>query len=136
MNQLVEEAVWQKRYEQINQFEALLADNGTRIVKFYLHISKDEQKQRFQERLDNPDKHWKFAKGDLKVREQWDDYIQAYEDLLTRCNTPHAPWYIIPANRKWYRDLVITQILVDTLEDMNPQYPAPEPGLDEVVIPD
>lgn len=136
VNQLVEEAVWQKRYDQINQFEALLAENGTRIVKFYLHISKDEQKQRFQERLDNPDKHWKFAKGDLKVREQWDDYMQAYEDVLTRCNTPHAPWYIIPANRKWYRDLVITQILVDTLEDMNPQYPAPEPGLGEVVIPD
>ncbi len=136
VNELVKEAIWQKRYDQINQFEHMLSENGVRIVKFYLHISKDEQKERFQERLDNPEKNWKFSTGDLKVREQWSDYLDAYEDVLTKCNTKYAPWYIIPANRKWYRDLVISRILVETLEDMNPQYPPPEPGLDTVVIPD
>lgn len=136
VNELVSRDVWQKRYDHINHFEQLLADSGTRILKFYLHISKDEQKERFQDRLDKPDKHWKFSKGDLPVRERWNDYMAAYEDVLTRCNTDDAPWYIVPANRKWYRNLAIMWTIVNTLENMNLAYPPPEEGLDEVVIPD
>jgi PPK2 family polyphosphate:nucleotide phosphotransferase len=136
VNSLVGSDIWKKRYDQINHFERMLAENGTRILKFFLHISKDEQKERFQERLDNPDKHWKFSTGDLAVRRQWDDYMEAYEAVLTRCNTDYAPWHIVPANRKWYRNLVITQTIVETLQTMNPQYPQPEAGLDQIVIPD
>lgn len=136
VNNLVARKVWEKRYDHINNFERLLADNGTRILKFYLHISKDEQKKRLQSRLDNPDKNWKFSIADLPVREQWDDYMAAYEAALTRCNTDFAPWYIVPANRKWYRDLFITRVIVATLEDMKPTFPPPEPGLDKVIIPD
>lgn len=136
VNELVPQSVWEKRYDHINNFEQLLADNGTKIIKFFLYISREEQKERFQARLDEPDKHWKFSKGDLVVRDQWDDYIQAYESVLSRCNTPQAPWHIVPANRKWYRNLVVTQTIVNTLEAMNPQYPPPEEGLDTIVIPD
>lgn len=136
VNKLVSERVWSKRFDHINNFERLLADNGTRILKFFLHINKDEQKERFQARLDNPDKNWKFSIGDLPVREKWDDYMSAYEDVLTKCNTPYAPWHIVPANRKWYRNLVISQTIINTLEDMSLAYPAPESGLDRVVIPD
>lgn len=136
VNELVPQSVWEKRYDHINNFEQLLADNGTKIIKFFLYISREEQKERFQARLDEPDKHWKFSKGDLVVRDQWDDYIQAYESVLSRCNTPQAPWHIVPANRKWYRNLVVTQTIVNALEAMNPQYPPPEEGLDTIVIPD
>lgn len=136
VNQLVPESIWKARYDHINHFERLLADNGTRILKFYLHISKDEQKERLQERLDTPEKRWKFSSGDLPVRERWDEYMKAYEDLLTHCNTEYAPWTIVPANRKWYRDLVITTKIVETLTHMNPKYPEAEPGLDKIVIPD
>ncbi len=136
VNKLVNEETWHKRYDHINHFEWLLADSGTRILKFFLHISKAEQKERLQERLDLPEKHWKFSKGDLPVREQWDDYMQAYEDAITRCNTDYAPWHIIPANRKWYRNLVITRTIVQALEEMNPQFPPSEPDLEHVVIPD
>src|SRR5690606_14856235 len=110
-------------YDHINAFERLLFDSGTRILKFYLHISKDEQKKRLQARLDNPEKHWKFDVNDLAVRQQWDAYMRAYEDALTRCNTDYAPWYIVPANKKWYRDLVVTRTIVETLEDMKLAYP-------------
>jgi len=136
VNNLVPRKIWEKRYDHINNFERLLADNGTRIVKFFLHISKDKQKKRLQARLDNPDKNWKFSTGDLPVREQWDDYMAAYEAALTRCNTDYAPWYVVPANRKWYRDLFITRVIAETLEDMKPVFPPPEVGLDKVVIPD
>lgn len=136
VNNLVPPEVWQKRYEHINAFEKLLADSGTRIIKFYLHISKDEQKKRLQDRLDTPEKQWKFSLGDLPVRERWDDYMTAYEDAITKCNTEHAPWHIIPANNKWYRDWLIANVIVETLESMNPQYPPPEAGLDQVIIPD
>ncbi len=136
VNDLAPRAVWQARYEHINDFERLLTDNGTRILKFFLHISKGEQKERFRERLDRPEKHWKFSRGDLSVREQWDAYMQAYEDVLTCCNTHHAPWHIVPANRKWYRDLVITRAIVAALEAMNPQFPSAESNLEKVVIPD
>lgn len=135
VNNLVPQDVWQKRYDHINNFERLLVDSGTRILKFFLYISKDEQRERFQERLDRPDKNWKFSMGDLPVREQWDEYMAAYEDMLTRCNTNYSPWYIIPANRKWYRDLVVTRAIVEALDDMQLAYPPPEPGLENVVIP-
>lgn len=133
---LAPEAVWQRRYDHINAFERLLADSGVTILKFFLHISKDEQKERFQDRLDRPDKHWKFSHGDLDVRAKWDQYMAAYEDAITRCNTPYAPWYIVPADKKWYRNMVISNTIVKALEDLDLQYPQPEPGLDKVVIPD
>lgn len=136
VNNLVPADIWQKRYDHINNFERLLADNGTRIIKFYLHISREEQKERLLARLNEPEKHWKFSKGDLPVREQWDDYMDAYQELLTRCNTSYARWHIIPANRKWYRNLVVSRVIVETLESMNPNFPPPEEGLDQVVIPD
>ncbi|MBC7871562.1 MAG: polyphosphate kinase 2 family protein, partial [Chitinophagaceae bacterium] len=118
VNNLAPEKVWKKRYEHINDFEQVLAENGTRILKFFLHISKAEQKERLQARLDDPEKRWKFSMGDLPVREQWDDYMKAYETLLTKCNTSYAPWHIVPANKKWYRNLIVTETIVKTLEDM------------------
>lgn len=136
VNQLVSEKVWRARYEQINQFEQILAANGTKILKFYLHISRAEQKKRLQARLDDPAKQWKFNVGDLKVREQWDEYMKAYEDVFTECNTPYAPWHIVPANKKWYRNLVITRAVVEALESMNLEYPKPSADLSSVVIPD
>ncbi len=136
VKQLVPEAVWCQRYDAINDFERMLTANGTRVIKFYLHISRDEQKRRLQARLDNPDKRWKFAIGDLDDRRRWDDYQRAFEDAITRCSTPDAPWYVIPANHKWYRNLAVARIIADTLEEMNPQFPPPEEGLDEIVIED
>ena len=112
----------------------MLAENGTTILKFYLHIDKDEQKKRLQARLDNPHKHWKFRLSDLKDRKLWDDYMQAYEDALSKTSTRDAPWYIVPANHKWYRDLLISTILVNTLEGLNMKYPEPEVNLDGIVI--
>jgi PPK2 family polyphosphate:nucleotide phosphotransferase len=128
--------VWQKRYEQINHFERLLAETGTTILKFFLFISKEEQKQRFEERLADPHKNWKFSMGDVEERAYWGDYMQAYEDALSRCSKPWAPWYVIPADRKWYRNLAISQIIVETLEGLDMRYPPPLPNADEVVIPD
>jgi len=136
VNELIPAKAVEKRYDDINNFERLLADSGTRILKFYLHISKDEQKQRFQERLDRPEKWWKFAVGDLATRKKWDDYMEAYETVLTRCNTDYAPWYIVPANHKWYRDLVVTRAIVETLEDMKVDYPKPKEDLSGIKIPD
>ncbi len=134
--QLVPKKVWEQRYEMINQFEEILARSGTRIIKFYLHISKDEQKERLQARLDQPDKRWKFSIGDLDDRARWDDYQRAFEDAINRCSTDYAPWYVIPANHKWARDVIVARAVLKTLEDMNPRFPPEEPGLDEVVIPD
>ena len=131
---LVEEAVWSRRYDHINDFERMLADEGTTILKFYLHISKDEQRERLQARLDEPEKNWKFNTGDLDHRRRWDDYMEAFETVLSRTSTAHAPWYIVPANRKWYRDLVMVETIVDTLEGLQMRYPEPEPGLEELVI--
>jgi PPK2 family polyphosphate:nucleotide phosphotransferase len=117
------EATIEQRYEQINAFEKILAENGTTILKFMLHISKDEQKKRLQERLDNPKKNWKFNAGDLDDRKHWDDYQEAYETMLHRCSTPWAPWHVIPADRKWIRNAAIASIVKTTLEEMNPRYP-------------
>jgi PPK2 family polyphosphate:nucleotide phosphotransferase len=126
--------VWRERFDQINEFEHTLAENGTKILKFYLHIDKDEQKERLQARLDDPTKHWKFRLGDLEERKLWGDYMQAFEDVLSKTSTEYAPWYIVPANRKWFRDLVISSVLVDTLEGLKMKYPESEENLDGVVI--
>lgn len=134
VHDLVPPARWEKRYEHINNFEKLLADEGTTIIKFFLHISKDEQKERLEERLADPEKHWKFAKGDLAERERWDDYQEAFEAALSRTSTEYAPWYIIPADRKWYRNLVISQVVIDSLNGLDMAYPAAEDDLDDVVV--
>ncbi len=134
VHEIVEESRWRKRYEHIRNFEQMLADEGTTIVKIYLHISKDEQRERLQARVDNPDKHWKFEFGDLKERLRWDDYQQAFEEMLVETSTDAAPWYVIPANRKWYRNIVISQLLVNTLEDLAGDEFEPNPELEGVVV--
>jgi len=136
VKEFVPEVVWRERYQLINDFERLLWLNGTKILKFYLHISKEEQKERLQARLDDPTKHWKFNSADLTERQLWDQYEVAFEDALSFCSTPYAPWYVIPANKKWYRNVVISRIIADTLEAMNPQFPLSLPDLKDVVIPD
>ncbi len=123
---LAPEDRWRRRFDHINAFERLLVDEGTVILKFFLHISKDEQKARLQARLDDPEKHWKFRIGDLDERKRWDDYMAAYAEAIARTSTPHAPWFVIPSDRKWYRDLVIGRIIVDTLEGLDMRYPPPE----------
>jgi PPK2 family polyphosphate:nucleotide phosphotransferase len=125
---------WEKRYRHIVEFERLLADEGTTILKFFLHISRDEQRQRLQDRIDNPEKHWKFDPGDLEQRRRWDDYQKAFEDMLSRTSTAHAPWYIVPSNHKWYRDLVVSTVLVRTLEGLDLRYPEPETDLTGLVV--
>ena len=134
VHNMVPRKVWKDRYDQINEFERILVENGTTILKFYLHIDIDEQKKRLQARLDDPTKHWKFHRADLEERKHWPDYMQAYEDMLSKTCTDNAPWYIVPANRKWFRDLVISSVLVETLEGLKMKYPEPEENLDEVVI--
>lgn len=134
VHDIVPETVWRPRYEQINNFEKMLADSGTQILKFYLHISKKEQKERFQARLDDPNKHWKFAVDDLGKRKHWDAYMGAFEEMLAKCSTPWAPWHAIPADQKWYRNLTITRTIVDTIRKMNPLYPSPEADLSEITV--
>jgi PPK2 family polyphosphate:nucleotide phosphotransferase len=134
VRKLAPEAEWRTRYERINEFEELLVEGGVTILKFFLHISKDEQRQRLQARLDDDGKRWKFRLGDLDERKLWDDYQRAYEDTLTKCNTKHAPWHVVPADRKWYRNLVVSQTIRETLEQMDPKFPPPEPGLEGIVI--
>ncbi|MFI5254989.1 MAG: polyphosphate kinase 2 family protein [Candidatus Limnocylindrales bacterium] len=125
VHELVPKAVWSKRYAQINAFEAELAASGTTIVKFFLHISKDEQRRRFQARYDDPTKRWKFKVGDLEERKRWDDYMAAYEDLLDKTSTAAAPWYVIPGERNWFRNLAVADILGDVLDGLDPRYPEP-----------
>ncbi len=122
---LVPRSVWSKRYDHINAFEKNLADAGTVIMKFYLHISKDEQHERLQARLDDPARRWKFNPGDLEERARWDEYMAAFEDALSRCSTPWAPWYVVPANKKWYRNIVVGTVIVETLEALRMRPPRP-----------
>jgi len=133
VHELAPEKVWRPRYDAINDFEANLAAAGTRIVKLYLHISRDEQAERFQARLDDPSKRWKFRTGDLDERARWDDYIAAFEEAIGRTSTGHAPWYVVPADRKWYRNWAVSRILIEALKEMDPQYP-PAADLTGVVI--
>ena len=126
VHNLVPEEVWSGRYDHINWFERTLADEGTTILKFFLHIDLDEQKRRFQARLDEPRKHWKFNPGDLEERKLWNDYMQAYEEAIGRTSTEWAPWYIVPANRKWYRNLVVATVITETLNGLDMKYPEPD----------
>ncbi|GMQ93163.1 MAG: polyphosphate kinase 2 family protein [Acidimicrobiia bacterium] len=123
VNELVPTDVWSRRYEHIRGFETMLADEGTAIVKIMLHISKDEQKERLQERLDDPTKNYKFEPNDLLSRAKWDEYMAAYEDAISETSTDNAPWYVVPSDRKWYRNLVIAQILIDAIKGMDLSYP-------------
>lgn len=124
VHKLVPDNVWKARYELINQFESLLIHANTTIIKFFLHISKKEQKQRLQERLDDPAKNWKFDREDLVKRAVWDEYRKAFEDMLEKCSSKEAPWYVIPADQNWYRDYAVCSIITQALKDMNPQFPA------------
>ncbi|MGE0481575.1 MAG: polyphosphate kinase 2 family protein [Phycisphaerae bacterium] len=129
------EAVWRERYEHVNAFERLLHDEGTTVRKFYLHISKDYQRGRLQKRLDNPKKHWKFDAADLTERARWDEYMKAYESVLEKCSSKHAPWFVIPAEKRWYRDWLVTSILVETLEALKMKYPEPNFDPRTITIP-
>lgn len=117
------EKVWKQRIKHIIDFERMMAEEGTTIIKVYLHISKDEQKERLQARLDNEHKHWKFNPDDLKDRERWDDFMHAYEDVLAQTSTEHAPWFVVPANRKWYRNLCVARIVLDTMKSLHMEFP-------------
>lgn len=131
---LVPKKVWSKRYEQINSFEKLLSDEGVTILKFFLHISPDEQKQRLQERLRDPHKNWKFNPQDLEERKRWDEYQEAYEDALEKCSTDHAPWIAVPADHKWFRNWVISDTIVRTLEKLDLQYPKAIEGIEKYKV--
>ena len=129
---IVPKSVWSKRYDLINEFERNLAEAGTRILKFYLHISPEQQLERFKKRLDNPDKHWKLNPGDYAARAKWNDYREAYEDAFTNCSTKHAPWFVIPADHKWYRDASVASIVLETMKKMDPKMPKADVDLDEI----
>lgn len=129
---LAPRGVWSRRYDEINDFEQMLNENGVKVLKFFLHISKEEQKERFEERLKDPSKQWKLAEADLEDRERWGEYVKAYEEALSRCSTAGAPWFIIPANRKWFRNLAISSIVAETLEGMKLKFPKPSFDLSQV----
>jgi PPK2 family polyphosphate:nucleotide phosphotransferase len=134
VHNLVPPQQWLRRYEHICAFEKMLTDEGATIIKVFLHISKDEQKARLEARLQDPRKTWKFEHGDVEERKRWDDYLEAYEAALTQTSTDYAPWYIVPSNRKWLRNLLVAQILVDTLEGLDMSFPDPPEGLENIVI--
>jgi len=125
VHRLVPKKIWKRRYEEINQFEKVLSENGVTILKFFLHISKKEQKKRFDERVADPTKNWKLSTADFAERKYWDDYVAAYEEALSRCSTEHAPWFVIPANHKWFRNAAVSRILVETLESFDMKFPKP-----------
>jgi PPK2 family polyphosphate:nucleotide phosphotransferase len=132
VHDLVSKDVWKQRYDQINDFERYLEENNVIIRKFYLHISKKEQEERILKRLLDPKKNWKFSAADLKERDHWGDYMEAFEDLLSRCSTKYAPWYIIPSDKKWYRNIAVARILVETLEELNMKWPEPSPDVKDL----
>lgn len=134
VHDLVPAERWLKRFDQINAFERMLADEGTIVLKFYLNIDLEEQKARLQARLDDPAKHWKFNVGDLKERKRWSEYMTAYEDVLGKTSSEWAPWYIVPSNRKWYRNLVVSSVIIRALESLQMSYPEPKESLEGIVI--
>ena len=134
VHNLVPEEIWSRRYEHIKAFEKTLIDEGTTILKFYLHINQEEQKERLQARLDEPHKNWKFSRGDLEERKLWDQYQEAFETALGKTSTETAPWFVIPANRKWYRNLVISTIIIEKLKSLKMSFPPPEEDLNDIVI--
>jgi PPK2 family polyphosphate:nucleotide phosphotransferase len=134
VHNIVPKEVWSARYEQINHFEKFLTLNGTKVLKFFLHISKDEQRRRLLSRVDDPAKNWKITPADAAERRCWKEYHRAYEDALSHCSTKTAPWFVIPANKKWFRNLAVSQIIVEALEEMDPRLPKPPPDLEQIVI--
>jgi PPK2 family polyphosphate:nucleotide phosphotransferase len=134
VHELVPKKVWKHRYDQISEFENILVENQVTVLKFFLHISKSEQRERLLQRLKDPTRYWKFSMDDVKERGYWSAYRKAYEDALTRCNTKVTPWHIVPANKKWYRNLVVAQTIVETLRGFNMSYPAPSVDLSTIVI--
>lgn len=120
---LVTKDIWDKRFDEINNFEEYLSNNGIKIVKFFLHVSKDEQKQRLMERIENPEKNWKFASSDITERKYFDDYMKAYEDMLVKTSTKVAPWYIVPADRKWFSRYLVSEVILEKLKEMDPKFP-------------
>jgi PPK2 family polyphosphate:nucleotide phosphotransferase len=134
VHELVPRKVWKARYDQINQFERMLARNRVVILKFFLHISKAEQKKRLEARLTDPTRYWKLSEKDVEERRSWSAYRKAYQDVLEKCSTRWAPWHIVPADRKWYRNLVIAESVVQTLRDLNMKYPEPTVDISKMVI--
>jgi PPK2 family polyphosphate:nucleotide phosphotransferase len=125
VHNLVPKDVWSRHYDQINNFEKMLNENNVALLKFFLHISKDEQKKRFQQRINDPDRQWKISESDFDERKYWSDYTAAFEDMLTRCNGLYAPWYIIPSNKKWFRNLAVSHVIAETMENMHMKFPKP-----------
>lgn len=136
VKKLFEDAVWKRRYRHVMEFERMLAEEGTTIIKIFLHISKEEQKERLLSRLDNPAKHWKFHPDDLEDRGRWDEFQHVYEDLIAKTSTEYAPWYVIPADRKWYRNLCVARLFADSLEELDMRYPEPKWDIDSIEIDD
>jgi PPK2 family polyphosphate:nucleotide phosphotransferase len=134
VHKLVPKSVWGQRYQQINDFERMLTDNGTTILKFFLHISKEEQKKRFEARIQDSSRNWKLSLPDFEERQHWDDYTAAYEDALSKCSTKEAPWYVIPANKKWFRNYLVAELVAKALENMRLKYPAPSVDISKVVL--
>ena len=134
VHKLVPEKVWSKRYDRINEFERLLADEGTTILKFFLHISKAEQKRRLQARLDDKKRHWKIDPNDFSERKRWDKYMSAYQDALRNCSTGRAPWYVVPSDHKWFRNWVLSDTIVRTMEAMHLKYPPAPPGVEGLTL--
>lgn len=134
VKELVPRAVWRRRYRHVRELERLLAEEGTTIVKVFLHISPDEQRERLQARIDDPEKRWKFRSGDLDDRALWDAYTDAYEDALTKTSTAWAPWYVVPADRKWARNAAVASLLVETLRELDPQFPEPAEDMNGIVV--
>jgi len=134
VHNLVPQEVWSKRYEQINRFEQNLAENDVIILKFFLNISKEQQKRRFQKRLEDPKRHWKISEADFAERKYWDDYIEAFETVLSRCSTDWAPWFVIPSDNKWFRNVAVSRIIVETLEGLEMKLPAPTVDISEIVL--
>ena len=134
VHKLVSKDVWTHRYRQINDFEQMLSENGVTILKFFLHISKEEQKTRFEARIKDPARNWKLSMPDFEERQHWDDYTEAYEEALRKCSTAWAPWYVIPANRKWFRNHLVAEIIVKALDGMKLKYPAPTVDISKVVL--
>ncbi len=132
VHKLVDKATWTDRYQRIRDFEALLAENGTTILKFFLHISKEEQLARFAQRLDDPARNWKISEFDYSERALWDDYIEAFEDAMRATSTREAPWYVIPSNHKWFRNLAVSQIMADTMEELELAFPPPSVNLADI----
>jgi PPK2 family polyphosphate:nucleotide phosphotransferase len=134
VRKLVPKAVWQRRYRHIREFERMLSDEGCTLLKFFLYVSKNEQKKRLQERLDDPEKRWKFRKGDLEDRALWKEYMKAYEDAIRETSTDYAPWYVIPADHNWFRNWLVSKVIVETLEGLKMEFPQPEEGLEGAKI--